>query len=36
MQQCQRPDQVGNSLLLKLAQAQQGMLADSCQQAFWR
>ena len=36
MQQRQGPDQVGNGLLLKLAQAQQGVLADSCQQTLWR
>lgn len=36
MQQSQGPDQVGNGLLLKLAQAEQSMLTDCRQQALWR
>ena len=35
MQQCQGPNEIGNCLLLKLAQAEQSMLADSSQQALW-
>ena len=36
MQQRQGPDEVGNSLLLKLGQAEKGMLTHSSQQGLLR